>query len=379
MAEKPHGGKIGRYRINAPIGSGGFATVYRAVDERLGSEVALKVLAENHSLVPDIRERFISEAQHLRRVDSYWVASIFDLGETDTGQPYMVLELADRGDLETRVNDLWDNARSLDREDLLVLAETLAHSLSAIHATDLVHRDVTPGNLLVRHNGLRHEPWAGDVLLERGERLLLSDLGYAKDLRIASGITSGGGTAGFAAPEQTGEMTHVDTRADVFGATAVLEWAATGSRFEQALADVARVGMADDPADRFEDMSSWNAAVRNALTGPYSPSAVTAGRIEDSTPPWVKQMLTALAGLSIGFICAAILWFDWANEDDQPTAPTETTVATTATTEPEVPQPPSTATSTSAAPEGPSDPFDSRISSRTAPTPPRPQADDTTP
>jgi serine/threonine protein kinase len=154
MAEK-HGGKIDRYRIIAPIGSGGFATVFRAVDERLGSEVALKVLADNHSLVPDSRERFISEAQHLRRVDSYWVASIFDLGETETGQPYMVLELADRGDLETRVNNLWDNRRSLARDDLLVLSDTLAHSLAAIHAADLVHRDVTPGNLLVRHNGLR--------------------------------------------------------------------------------------------------------------------------------------------------------------------------------------------------------------------------------
>ncbi|MCP3992044.1 MAG: serine/threonine protein kinase [Actinomycetia bacterium] len=333
MAEKPHGGKIDRYRIIAPIGSGGFATVYRAVDERLGSEVALKVLAENHSLVPDYRERFISEAQHLRRVDSYWVASIFDLGETDTGQPYIVLELADRGDLETRVNDLWDKGQSLQKDDLIVLAETLAHSLAAIHAADLVHRDVTPGNLLVRHNGLHPAPWSGHPLIDRGERLILSDLGYAKDLRAASGITSGGGTAGFAAPEQQGEMTQVDTRADVFGATAVLEWASTGSRYEQALADVARIGMAKDPADRFEDIATWNTAVHTALTGPSSPTAISNGRIEDAQPAWARPTLAAVAGLSLGFIAAAFLWFD-GNDNSvgpDPTRPITSTIAVTTT------------------------------------------------
>ncbi len=328
MVEKS-GSKIGRYRVMAPIGSGGFATVYRAVDERLGSEVALKVLAENHSLIPDSRERFISEAQHLRRVDSYWVASIFDLGETDSGQPYMVLELADRGDLETRVNNLWDSRRSLTRDDLLVLAETLAHSLAAIHAADLVHRDVTPGNLLVRHNGLRPAPWSGRTLLDRGERLLLSDLGYAKDLRAASGITSGGGTAGFAAPEQHGEMTQVDERADVYGATAVLAWAATGSRYEQALADVKRIGMADDPSDRYETIATWNAAVHSALTGPFSPGAITSGRIEDGPPPWARTALAAVAGVSVGFILASLLWFDGFrnrthSQGAEPTIPTVT-------------------------------------------------------
>lgn len=368
MAEKPHGGKVGRYRIVTPIGSGGFATVYRSVDERLGSEVALKVLAENHSLVPDYRERFISEAQHLRRVDSYWVASIFDLGETETGQPYMVLELADRGDLETRVNNLWDKGRSLEREDLLVLAETLAHSLSAIHAADLVHRDVTPGNLLVRHNGLRPAPWSGQTLLDRGERLLLSDLGYAKDLRAASGITSGGGTVGFAAPEQTGEMTHVDTRADVYGATAVLKWAAQGSRFEQALGEVAAIGLAEDPVNRYEDISTWNRAVYDALTGPDSPNAVTSGRVEDNQPRWALPAVAIVAALSVGFIVAAALGVNFNNSADSPTTSvTEATPTTPPSTPRQTLPEPSDATTTSSQPEGPTEPPVSQGSSRPIP------------
>lgn len=373
MAEKPHGGKVDRYRIVTPIGSGGFATVYRSVDERLGSEVALKVLAENHSLVPDYRERFISEAQHLRRVDSYWVASIFDLGETETGQPYMVLELADRGDLETRVNNLWDKGRSLERDDLLVLAETLAHSLSAIHAADLVHRDVTPGNLLVRHNGIRPAPWSGQRILDRGERLLLSDLGYAKDLRAASGITSGGGTVGFAAPEQAGGMTHVDTRADVYGATAVLKWAATGSRFEQALGEVAAIGLAKDPTHRYEDISKWNRAVYNALTGPDSPGAVTAGRVEEAQPLWARPMLAIVAGLSIGFIAAAALGvnFDGSSDTTDTTVAPSSSTTTSTTTEPapSLPQPNLETTTTSSAAEGLTEPGPvSGGSSRTIPS-----------
>ncbi|MDH3682386.1 MAG: protein kinase [Acidimicrobiia bacterium] len=373
MADK-HGGKIGRYRLIAPIGSGGFATVYRAVDERLGCEVALKVLAENHSLVPDYRERFISEAQHLRRVDSYWVASIFDLGETDTGQPYMVLELADRGDLETRVNNLWDQSRSVSGDDLLVLAETLAHSLSAIHAADLVHRDVTPGNLLVRHNGLKPAPWSGRTLLDRGERLLLSDLGYAKDLRAASGITSGGGTAGFAAPEQHGEMTQVDTRADVYGATAVLEWAATGSVYEQPLTDVARIGMAEEPKDRFEDISAWHAAVRQVLTGPSSPVGISSGLIEDGPPPWARPALAAVAGLSLGFVVAAAFWYDNEptsvnpNTTDAITETTDTTVPSTST--PPTLPPATGEESVPATPEGATEPAPSVGSTVSVPTSP---------
>ncbi len=358
MSDK-HGGKIGRYQLIAPIGSGGFATVYRAIDERLGSEVALKVLAENHSLVPDYRERFISEAQHLRRVDSYWVASIFDLGETDSGQPYMVLELADRGDLETRVNDLWDHRLAVKEDDLLVLADTLAHSLAAIHAADLIHRDVTPGNILVRHNGLKPEPWSGRKLLDRGERLLLSDLGYAKDLRAASGITSGGGTAGFAAPEQHGEVTQVDARADVFGATAVLKWAATGSKYEHALSDVIGTGMADDPADRYQDMSAWRADVQHALTGPSSPAAISSGMIEDGGPPWTRTAVVVVAAMSLAFVISALFWFDWrgSGEPEPTTVPPAVTESPVSTSSPlTLPSPTDAESGAPITPEGPRPP-----------------------
>ncbi len=255
MAESP-GSRIGRYRVLEPIGSGGFATVYRAMDDRLATEVAIKVLAENHSLVPESRERFIAEAQHLRRVDNASVATLYDLGETDSGQPYMVLALADRGDLSTRIRDVWEDGHALSAGDLIVIVEMLTDSLASVHASGLVHRDVTPKNILVQHGSPNN--WADDVwLVDEDERLVLCDLGYAKDLRIASGITSGGGTAGFAAPEQRDSVSIVDKRADIYGSTAVLAWAGSKGGHASYLSEFVATGKAVDPADRFEDMFEW--------------------------------------------------------------------------------------------------------------------------
>ena len=162
---------------------------------------------------------------------------------------------------------------------------------------------------------------------------------------------------GFAAPEQHGEMTQVDTRADVYGATAVMEWAATGSRYEQALGEVTRVGMAEDPGDRYEDISAWNSAVRQALTGPSSPSGIASGIIEDQPPGWAKPALAAVAGISLGFVVAAAFWYD-----QEPTvinrntvdAVTQTTVEEPVTTESDSPTLPTAQTSESppTTPEG---------------------------
>lgn len=87
----------GRYRAEEVIGVGSFATVHRAADDLLDDTVVVKVLAENHSLNPEIRERFIAEGRSLRRVASPHVVTVHDIGETDRQQPYLVLEHADRG------------------------------------------------------------------------------------------------------------------------------------------------------------------------------------------------------------------------------------------------------------------------------------------
>ncbi len=278
---------IGRYRVIAPIGAGGFSTVYRALDEESSREVAIKVLAENHSLVPETRRRFREEFNLRATVNSPFIAEIFEVGTTETGQPYMVLELANRGDLRRRVEEIRRSHQVLNREDLMMLARHLTEALTALHDADIVHRDVSPGNILIRSrpsSGARQGSLEqGNVtLLEPGERFLLADLGHAKDLIRASGFTAGGGTQGFAAPEQRDDVTVVDHRADIFSATAIVEWAAHDGLHAEQLEPFFDIGLAAEPDERYPNMAEWYDAISAALPAPV------AGR-DGSSKRWVRR------------------------------------------------------------------------------------------
>jgi eukaryotic-like serine/threonine-protein kinase len=83
--------QIDRYDVKELLGSGSFAAVYRAYDPALDADVAIKVLADHHSAVHDVRERFIREARLLRRLASDRLVTVHDIGEW-RGQPYLVME-----------------------------------------------------------------------------------------------------------------------------------------------------------------------------------------------------------------------------------------------------------------------------------------------
>jgi serine/threonine protein kinase len=292
-------GWVGRYRVEAVIGAGGFATVYRAIDDRLDAVVAVKVLAENHCLDPDVRERFLKEGRVLRRIGSSHVVGVHDLGETEQGQPYLVLDHADRGTLAGRSQARRAGGWLPGAADVLHVARALADSLAAVHVADVVHRDIAPRNLLLRST---RAP-AGERpcgLVDADERLLLADLGLSKDLAVASGLTVGGGTAGFTPPEQRHAAARVDARADIWAATAVLVWLlvdhppddAGGWRADvaaggwpPALIEALVRGLAADPGARFPSVTDWHEAVVGsvqptvplALGTPASPPAPPTG------------------------------------------------------------------------------------------------------
>lgn len=177
MAEAA-GSLVGPYRIIGPIGSGGFATVYRARDERLESDVALKILAENHSLDADIRERFLAEARLLRRAAGRHIIGVLDIGETDRVQPFIVLEYAAGGDLRRRVTERRTAGERASHLDIERVAQSLAAALGSLHRLGIVHRDVNPGNvLLVASSGDDASSPSG--VIDVGERIVLADMGYA--------------------------------------------------------------------------------------------------------------------------------------------------------------------------------------------------------
>lgn len=269
--------RIGGYRIIAAIGIGNSSTVYRAINESTGEEVAIKLLADNYSRLPETRNRFADEADLLSAIDSPAVATIYEVGENDNQQPFLVLELADRGSLRRRLDELREDGRRVSREQLLLLVDHLAEGLGTLHRAGVIHRDVSPNNVLIRSTpraGSSPLPSVADQaasLLRSDEQFLLVDLGFAKDTLYASGLTAGGGTRGFAAPEQREDITIVDHRADIYSATALVEWVAADSDIgdsehaEQFDAFV-DIGLADEPGDRFESMQEWLEAARVSLT-----------------------------------------------------------------------------------------------------------------
>ena len=204
--------RIGRYRLERRLGTGAFGTVWLAHDDELDAPVAVKVLADNWSHRLDVRERFLAEARMLRRAGSDRVVQVYDIGELPDGRPYFVMEYADGGTLAEL-----PAGGSLPVAEALRLTALAARGAAALHAAGIVHRDIKPSNVL-----LCSSP-------DGGSRVLLADLGLAKSLAEASGLTQAAGSAGYRPPEQAEPGAGIDARADVYSLGAVAYHLVTGA------------------------------------------------------------------------------------------------------------------------------------------------------
>lgn len=198
---------IGRYRLRAQIGAGAFATVWRGYDESLDVDVAVKVLADNWATRADVRERFLTEARLMRRISSDRVVRVFDVGELEDGRPYFVMDYISGGTLA----DLLARG-ALDPIDALWWGADVARAVAALHEEGVVHRDIAPANLLLRRTGGSNGTESGGGT----HRVVLADLGLAKTLAEASGLTQAAGTPSYMAPEQARGNGGFDQRADVY-------------------------------------------------------------------------------------------------------------------------------------------------------------------
>lgn len=223
--------RLGRLERRERLGVGGFATVWLYHDAELDSDVAVKALAENWAQRLDVRERFLEEARILRRADSDHVVRVHDIGEAD-GTPYFVMTYADRGSLA----QLLEPGQPLPVQRAVDLVAQAAAGLRVLHDLGVVHRDVKPQNLLLRSGG------------SAGDRLLVADLGVAKAMLHASGLTQVVGTPAYMAPEQAfGE--GVDTRADVHALAAVAYQLLTGRQArEVSIPELAHAGLPASPS-----------------------------------------------------------------------------------------------------------------------------------
>ncbi|MUL39752.1 serine/threonine protein kinase [Streptomonospora sp. PA3] len=203
---------FGRYRVIRHLGSGSFATVWLAHDDRLDTPVAVKVLAENWAHQLDVHHRFMEEARILRQADSAWLIRVHDIGTLPDERPYFVMPYADQGS----VADLIAKG-PLPLDEALRLLTEIGQGVTVLHRHGTIHRDIKPSNVLLQSSPV-------------GQRVLVADLGFAKSIDGASGFTAAAGTPGYMSPEQRGPGGDLDVRADVYSLGAVAYELITGRR-----------------------------------------------------------------------------------------------------------------------------------------------------
>ena len=216
------GTKLGRYEIRSKIGEGGMGEVYRARDEKLNRDVAIKVLPATLSENGDRLHRFEQEAQAAGALNHPNILAVYDVG-TNENAPYVVSELLEGETLRDLLND-----GSLSTRKSIEYGTQIARGLAAAHDKGIVHRDLKPDNLFVT----------------KDYHVKILDFGLAKLVEPSSGNLSQTdiatrrihtdpgtvmGTAGYMAPEQV-RGRAVDHRADIFSFGAVLYEMLSGRR-----------------------------------------------------------------------------------------------------------------------------------------------------
>jgi serine/threonine-protein kinase len=230
----------GRYRVEALLGSGGMAQVYRGTDMVLSRSVAIKVLSSDYSRDPAFVERFRREARAAARLNHPTVVSVYDTG-SDDGVHFIVMEFVSGRTLA----QILAAEGPLLPERVAAISARVAEALSFAHEAGLVHRDVKPGNVM---------------LTDRGD-VKVMDFGIA---RAASGpgqaiteTTSILGTAAYLSPEQA-EGKPVDPRSDIYSLGVVLYELLTGQ-------------------PPFSGPSPVAVAYKHVMEEPVPPSAVRSG------------------------------------------------------------------------------------------------------
>ncbi|HEU4451249.1 MAG TPA: serine/threonine-protein kinase [Gaiellaceae bacterium] len=219
----------GRYVLERELGHGGMSTVHLARDTELGRPVALKLLAGHLAGDDAFRERFLREARLAARLSHPNVVQVFDTGEED-GRPFIVMECVSG---VTLAQELEGRGR-LAPAEAVDLALQACGGLAHAHDAGLVHRDVKPGNLLLREDGV----------------LKIADFGIARAVESTQLTQAGSvlGTAAYLAPEQAaGE--RVTAAADIYSLGVVVYEALTGRTpfaFES-LADLVALQQGDGP------------------------------------------------------------------------------------------------------------------------------------
>jgi serine/threonine-protein kinase len=281
----------GRYRLEARIGSGGMSTVYRATDETLQRQVAIKLMNREIATDSDQLERFRREARAVAQLSHPHIVGVIDYGEDD-GRPYIVFEYVEGETLKERIR----RTGRLPTTEAVAYAIEIARALGVAHARHIVHRDVKPQNVLIDEEGSAK----------------VTDFGIARTLD-EEGLTADGrvlGTTDYVSPEQALGR-PVTGQSDLYSLGIVLYEMLTGEvpfRGENQVA-VAMKHVREDLPDvqtRRPEVSSALAAIVDTATAKrvedrYADDAELIADLEDSL-----AIETARAGSATGEVTSVL-------------------------------------------------------------------------
>ena len=199
----------GRYELRARISKGGMGAVWRASDRRLQRDVAVKLLHAWIAEDLELRRRFAREARVLAPLEHEHIVRLYDYGE-DGETPFLVMELVEGANLGDVARD-----RSFTWEETQGIALPIASALAYAHARGIVHRDLTPGNVLI-------ESATG--------RVVVSDFGLARLARSSTSVTTQGmllGTPEYWSPEQA-RGRDSESATDMYALGCLLFWLLSG-------------------------------------------------------------------------------------------------------------------------------------------------------
>ena len=204
IAEKRFGG----YTMLEHLGKGGMGDVYKAVQPGLERVVALKILPSLLARNSEFSERFLTEAFAISRLQHQNIVTIYDYGEVD-GQKFIAMQYIQG----TTLSKLIQQEKKLDYARIISIAKQICRGLKYAHQNEIVHRDIKSGNIMV----------------EPGDKVFISDFGIAKVVDAPSITTTGMamGTPEYMAPEQC-EGGMVDGQSDIYGLGVILFEMVTG-------------------------------------------------------------------------------------------------------------------------------------------------------
>ncbi len=220
----------GRYEIVDEIARGGMGIIFRAFDNVLRREVALKVLHERLKPASGIGRRFIEEGRITGQLQHPAIPAIHDLGTLPNGQPFLAMKLIKGQTLDAILKD-----RGSSAPNLIAVFEQICQAVGYAHAHDVIHRDLKPSNVMVGSFGeVQVMDWGlAKILTKQSSEPIkddpdatspaMTEIAWQRDDSDATRAGSVLGTPAYMSPEQAiGAIDQIDARSDVFGLGAVL-------------------------------------------------------------------------------------------------------------------------------------------------------------